>query len=59
MVTLAQIAGFMNKLEQLEVNLKEEDPKTKATLQLYSALACLHSLTINISVLRLRKRLQS
>lgn len=39
--TLAQITGFMNKLEQLEVNLKEEDPQTKSMLQLYSALACL------------------
>ena len=29
MVTLAQIAGFMNKLEQLAVNLKEEDPKNE------------------------------
>jgi predicted Zn finger-like uncharacterized protein len=41
LVTLAQIAGFMNKLETLEINVKEEDPKTQADLDTYTALACL------------------
>ena len=39
--TLAQIAGFMRKLEALEINVKEEDPKTQEDLETYTALACL------------------
>lgn len=39
--TLAQISGFMGKLEALEMSLKEEDPKTQSDLETYLALACL------------------
>ena len=39
--TLAQIAGFMTKLEQLELSIKEEQPSTQVALDTYLALACL------------------
>ena len=39
--TLAQVAGFMDKLEQLELGLTEEDPKTQKELNLYFGLSAL------------------
>jgi tetratricopeptide (TPR) repeat protein len=39
--TLAQVVGFMTKLEALEMRIKEEDPSTQVALDTYLALACL------------------